>query len=137
MKAINREPAKPRAMRSSDTSIGYDVHQSRAIPARATALPSTPASRTATVIKQYLESGPKPRRELMHCVLVAGCEPHNFEDALKLLGAAESPTMFLPRVGLLMMVGLRGQRIEKRASDPPFVESRGQRHPYHLGTMKV
>jgi hypothetical protein len=136
MKPLSRDPTSPRKVRASDDRLSYDAAQ-RPIPARAPSPPSTPASRTANVIEGFLASGPRSRREVEHHVLQRACEEGTLEDALALLGAVEKPTMFLPRVGLVMMVRLPGQRIEKRASDPPFVEPRGQRRPYRLGTRKV
>jgi hypothetical protein len=92
---------------------------------------------TAAVIRSFLESGPRSRREVEHVVLMRACEPDTIEAALALLGCVQQPTMFLPRVGLVMMVRLSGQRIEKRASDPPFVEPRGQRRLRHLTDRRV
>ena len=137
MKAINRDPAKPRAMRSSDTSIGYDVHQSRTISARSPPPPSTPASRTALVISNFLAGGPRSRRDVEHAVLSRGCEEGTFEDALALLGAVQLPTMFLPARGVVMMIRLEGQRIEKTAYEAPMEAPRGQRRLRHLGDRRI
>jgi hypothetical protein len=115
MKPLSRDPISPRKLRSSDTSLGYDAHQSRDIPARAPPVPSTPARRTANVIRNFLEGGPRSRREVEHAVLSRGCEEGTFEDALALLGAVQLPTMFLPARGVVMMIRLAGQRIEKTA----------------------
>jgi hypothetical protein len=98
--------------------------------------PSTPASRTANVIRSFLEGGPRSRREVEHVVLMRSCEPDTSEAALALLGAVELPTMFLPARGIVMMVRLPGQRIEKTAYEAPVEAPRGQR-PYHLGLRKV
>jgi|SRR5664279_4765943 len=138
MKPLNRDPCTPRKPRPSDTGLPYDVDAGHAIIRRPPPPPpSTPASRTANVIEGFLASGPRSRRELEHHVLQRACEEGTFEAALALLGCVQQPTMFLPRVGLVMMVRLPGGRIEKTASDPPFVEPRGQRRPHHLGTRKV
>jgi hypothetical protein len=137
MKPLNRDPCAPRKLRPSDTSLGYDVHQSRPIPARAPLPPSTPASRTANVISNFLAGGPRSRREVEHAVLSRRCEEGTFEDALALLGAIQLPTMFLPARGLVMMVRLPGQRIEKTAYEAPVEAPRRQRRPFHLGTRKV
>jgi hypothetical protein len=137
MRPLNRDPTSPRKLRPSDTSLGYDVHQSRTIPARAPPPPSTPASRTANVIEQFLASGPRSRREVHHHFTIRNCEEGTLEDALALLGAVEKPTMFLPARGLVMMVRLCGQRIEKTAYEAPVEAPRRQRRPHHLGTRKV
>jgi hypothetical protein len=134
MKPLNRDPCAPRKLRPSDERLGYDEGPHRpAMPPVA----STPVSRTANVIEGFLASGPKSLREVHHHFTIRNCEEGTLEDALALLGCIQKSTMFLPRTGLVMMVRLPGQRIETTARDPPFVEPRGQRRPFHLGTRKV
>jgi hypothetical protein len=136
MKPLNRDPCAPRKLRSSDERLSYDDAQ-RPIPARAPLPPSTPASRTAAVIAGFLASGPRSRREVEHHVLQRACEEGTLQDALALLGAVELPTMFLPARGLVMMVRLPGQRIEKTAYEAPVEAPCRQRRPHQLGTRKV
>jgi len=136
MRILSKDPCAPRKMRPNDERLTYDDAQ-RTIPARAPPLPSTPASRTARIIAQYLESGPKPQRELMHRVLVAGAEPDSFDDALQLLGAVEWPQMQLPAIGLVVMIALLGQFVAKMARADVPVEPRGQRRPRHLGDRRI
>jgi hypothetical protein len=88
------------------------------------------------VIRSFLEGGPRSGREVEHVVLMRSCEPDTSEAALAPLGAVELPTMFLPARGIVMMVRLPGQRIEKTAHEAPVEAPRGQR-PYHLGLRKV
>jgi hypothetical protein len=89
------------------------------------------------VIRSFLEGGPRSRREVEHVVLMRACEPDSFEPALALLGAVELPTMFLPARGLVTMIRLVGQRIEKTAYEAPVEAPRGMRRPHHLGNRKV
>ena len=70
-------------------------------------------------------------------MLQRACEEGTLQDALALLGAVELPTMFLPARGLVMMVRLPGQRIEKTEYEAPVEAPRGQQRPRHLGTRKV
>jgi hypothetical protein len=137
MKPLNRDPAKPRKLRSTDISLGYDEGPKVIHRAQMPSVASTPVSRTAHVIEGFLASGPKTRREVQHHFTIRNCEEGTLEAALALLGCVQQPTMFLPRVGQVMMVGLRGARIEKRASDPPFVEPRVQRRPRRLTDRRV
>jgi hypothetical protein len=89
------------------------------------------------VISNFLAGGPRSRREVEHAVLSRGGEDGAFEDALALLGCVQKATMFLPARGLIMMVGLRGRRIETTACEAPVEAPCRQRRPFHLGTRKV
>jgi hypothetical protein len=125
-------------MRSNDERLRYDEGPSAIRqPSMPSPVASSPASRTAMVIEQFLASGPRSRREVEHHFTIRNCEEGTLEAALALLGCVQKPTMFLPRVGLLMMVSLSGQQIEKRASDPPFVEPRGHRRRRQLSDRRI
>jgi hypothetical protein len=117
--------------------VPYDVHQSRDIPARAPRATSTHVSRTANVIRSFLEGGPRSRREVEHHVLLRSYEESSFQDALALLGAVEIAQMQLPARGLVTMLALPGQLVARTARADVPVTPRGQRRPRHLSDRRI
>ncbi len=138
MKPLNRDPCTPRKPRPSDTGLPYDVDAGHAIIRRPPPPPpSTPASRTAAVIRSFLEGGPRSRREVEHFALTRGCEEGTFAAALALLGAVEIAQMQLPATGLVTMLAVPGQIVAKTARADVPVAPRGQQRPFYLGKRKV
>jgi hypothetical protein len=138
IKVLNRDPCAPRKARASDTGLAYDAGPKViARPSMPQPVASTPASRTANVIRNFLESGPRSRQEVIHHLLLRNCEENTLADGLALLGAVERSTMFLPARGVVIMIALPGQRVEKFAADLAPVAPRCPRRPDRLGPRKI
>ncbi len=136
MRVLSRDPCAVRKMRPNDERLSYDAGQ-RTIPARTPPAPSTSVSRTAAAIRNFLEGGPRSRRETEHHVLLRGYDEDSFQHSLALVGVVEVAQMQLPARGLVTMLALPWQEVAKTARADVPVAPRGQQRPFHLGSRRI